>query len=211
MCGDHCFRSYSIAAASRGRCAVCSGHRDDERSLRVAGLPRRKGTRETTYAAMAYVDDRAAILAYHEATKHSPVSVRARAHDLDWNNRPSSFKVYADLERIPLPQDILPLDVPALEAIGVTSVPDPAPGPDLAALARLLVLGCEADGADERVDFLAERPGLVDQFLRLLAVVPERFPGHLGVEFAEALLHLGDVKETSASGQVSRRLSSTAL
>src|SRR5438034_156988 len=141
MCGDHCFRSYSIAAASRGRCAVCSGHRDDERSLRVAGLPRRKGTRETTYAAMAYVDDRAAILAYHEATKHSPISVRARAHDLDWNNRPSSFKVYADLERIPLPQDILPLDVPALEAIGVTSVPDPAPGPDLAALARLLVRG----------------------------------------------------------------------
>ena len=90
---------------------------------------------------MAYVDDRAAILAYHEATKHSPISVRARAHDLDWNNRPSSFKVYADLERIPLPQDILPLDVPALEAIGVTSVPDPAPGPDLAALARLLVRG----------------------------------------------------------------------
>ena len=33
------------------------------------------------------------------------------------------------------------LDVPALEAIGVTSVPDPTPGPDVAALARLLVLG----------------------------------------------------------------------
>ena len=90
---------------------------------------------------MADVDDRAAILAYHEATKHSPVSVRARAHSLDWENRPLSFKLYTDLERIPLPEDIPALDVPALEAIGVTSVPDPTPGPDVPALARLLVLG----------------------------------------------------------------------
>ena len=90
---------------------------------------------------MADVDDRAVILAYHEATKHSPVSVRARAHFLDWDNRPSSFKVYTDLERIPLPEDIPSIDVPALETIGVTSVTDPMPGPDLAALARLLVLG----------------------------------------------------------------------
>ena len=90
---------------------------------------------------MADVDERAVILAYHEATKHSPVSVRARAHYLDWDNRPFSFKVYTDLERIPLPEDIPSLDVPALEAIGVTSVLDPAPGADLAALARLLVLG----------------------------------------------------------------------
>jgi SagB-type dehydrogenase family enzyme len=90
---------------------------------------------------MADVDDRAVILAYHEATKHSPVSVRVRAHYLDWDNRPFSFKVYTDLERIPLQEDIPSLDVPALEAIGVTSVRDPTPGPDLAALARLLVLG----------------------------------------------------------------------
>jgi SagB-type dehydrogenase family enzyme len=90
---------------------------------------------------MADVDERAVILAYHEATKHSPASVRARAHYLDWDNRPFPFKVYTDLERMSLPEDIPSLDVPALEAIGVTSVLDPAPGPDLAALARLLVLG----------------------------------------------------------------------
>jgi hypothetical protein len=47
--------------------------------------------------AMADADDRAVILAYHEATKHSPVSVRERAHYLDWGNRPSSLKVYTDL------------------------------------------------------------------------------------------------------------------
>ncbi len=90
---------------------------------------------------MADVDERAVILAYHEATKHSPVSVRARAHYLDWDNRPYPFKVYTDLEGIPLPEDIPSLDVPALEAIGVTSAVDPTPDPDLAALARLLVLG----------------------------------------------------------------------
>jgi SagB-type dehydrogenase family enzyme len=90
---------------------------------------------------MADVDERAVILAYHEATKHSPASVRARAHYLDWDNRPFSFKVYTDLERMSLPEDIPSLDVPALEAIGVTSVLDPAPGLDLAALARLVVLG----------------------------------------------------------------------
>jgi SagB-type dehydrogenase family enzyme len=90
---------------------------------------------------MADADERAVILAYHEATKHSPVSVRARAHYLDWDNRPFPFKVYPDLERIPLPEDVPSLDVPALEAIGVTSVLDRTPGPDLAALARLLVLG----------------------------------------------------------------------
>jgi SagB-type dehydrogenase family enzyme len=90
---------------------------------------------------MANADERAVILAYHEATKHSPVSVRARAHYLDWGNRPFPFKIYADLERIPLPEDVPSLDVPALDAIGVTSGLDRTPGPDLAALARLLVLG----------------------------------------------------------------------
>src|SRR5712691_5802239 len=90
---------------------------------------------------MADVDDRAAILAYHEATKHSPVSIRTRAHYLDWDNRPLSFKIYSDLERILLPEDIPSIDVPAVEAIGVTSVPDPTPGLDVRALARLLVLG----------------------------------------------------------------------
>jgi SagB-type dehydrogenase family enzyme len=90
---------------------------------------------------MADADDRAVILAYHEATKHSPVSVRARAHPLDWGNRPFSLKVYTDLERIPLQQDIPSLVVPAMEAIGATSVLDPTPGPDLPALGRLLVLG----------------------------------------------------------------------
>jgi len=66
-------------------------------------------------------------------------------------------------------------------------------------------------GGEERVDFSAEGTGFVDQFLRLVAIVPESLPGHLGVELAEALSQPGDVKETSASGQASRWLSSTVL
>ncbi|MGH2528241.1 MAG: hypothetical protein ACRDH0_02710 [Actinomycetota bacterium] len=46
-------------------------------------------------------DDRvSAILAYHEATKHSPESVRRQFHRLGWDNTPHPLKVYADLERV---------------------------------------------------------------------------------------------------------------
>ena len=82
-----------------------------------------------------------AVLAYHESTKHSPASIRSRAHFLDWDNKPHPLKVYAGLERVPLPHDVPSLAVPALEAIGVTPVDAAAPGPDFAALARLLIVG----------------------------------------------------------------------
>ena len=86
-------------------------------------------------------DPVARILAYHEATKHSPESVRRRFHPLDWDNKPNPFKVYLGLERVPIPEDVPSVRVPALEAIGVAEVRDPAPGPDLAGLARILVRG----------------------------------------------------------------------
>ena len=80
--------------------------------------------------------DTRAALAYHEATKHSERSVRSSAHVLDWANQPLPFKIYRDLEPIPLPA-FPERDVPALVAIA-----EPAPRrselPDLAALARVL-------------------------------------------------------------------------
>ena len=51
---------------------------------------------------------------------------------------------------------------------------------------------------EQRLDFIAEGIRLVDQRLRLFAVVPEIVGGHERVEFAQALLRVGDVKETSA-------------
>jgi SagB-type dehydrogenase family enzyme len=43
---------------------------------------------------------------YHERTKHSPASVRASRHWLDWSIKPLPFKVYVDLEAIEPPPDI---------------------------------------------------------------------------------------------------------
>jgi SagB-type dehydrogenase family enzyme len=42
---------------------------------------------------------------YHEKTKHSEISVMTSGHYLDWDNRPSPFKIYTELPTIPLPLD----------------------------------------------------------------------------------------------------------
>jgi SagB-type dehydrogenase family enzyme len=42
---------------------------------------------------------------YHEATKHSEVSVQLSHHYLDWDNKPLPFKVYTKLPSILLPKD----------------------------------------------------------------------------------------------------------
>jgi hypothetical protein len=76
---------------------------------------------------------------YHEATKHSPWSVRNNPHFLDWANRPLPFKIYPKIEALPLPRDVPQTGVVALSAI---SRPVPSPGsdsvPDLEDLARIL-------------------------------------------------------------------------
>ena len=51
--------------------------------------------------------------AYHSLTKHSYESVRRNAHFLDWPNQPLPFKIYRDLEPIPLPSEAERADVPA--------------------------------------------------------------------------------------------------
>ena len=46
-----------------------------------------------------------AALTYHEATKHSEISIGTASHYLDWDNRPSQFKEYRSLPSIALPRD----------------------------------------------------------------------------------------------------------
>jgi SagB-type dehydrogenase family enzyme len=87
----------------------------------------------------------AATLEYHEATKHSEWSVRASRHFLDFENQPLAFKIYRDLEAIPLPQSFPANDLPALEAISAPVAAPAANGddertPDLASLSRILHL-----------------------------------------------------------------------
>jgi SagB-type dehydrogenase family enzyme len=91
------------------------------------------------------IRDIEAALDYHEATKHSEQSVRADRHVLDWENEPLPFKIYRDLEPIPLVTDFPPRDVAALAAISREPDASAEGGederiPDLATLSRLLYL-----------------------------------------------------------------------
>ncbi len=89
--------------------------------------------------------DTAATREYHEATKHSERSVRTSGHFLDFENQPLAFKIYRDLEAIPLSQHFPGNDLPALEAIappGAALAAEAAEEriPDLATLSRTLHL-----------------------------------------------------------------------
>jgi SagB-type dehydrogenase family enzyme len=73
---------------------------------------------------------------YHARSKHSLASVRAGAHALDWDNQPLPFKVYADLDGMPLPTDLPGSQRPALATLA--SAGTSAQPLDLRKLAHLL-------------------------------------------------------------------------
>src|SRR5438132_10817921 len=63
---------------------------------------------------------------YHDLTMHSPDSVRAGGHTLDWDNKPFPFKVYTDIPGLHLTREIDVLATPALAAIAGESAPAPS-------------------------------------------------------------------------------------
>src|SRR6059058_6379337 len=71
--------------------------------------------------------------AYHEATKHSYLSIRTNPHLLDWANQPLPFKIYPTLERVRLPGEVRPTGIAALSAIAESVPPDSVAVPDVAA------------------------------------------------------------------------------
>ena len=77
---------------------------------------------------------------YHEATKHSYVSIRTNPHFLDWSNRPLPFKIYPALEPMLLPREMRQTSVAALSAIGERVREQINASPDLEAVAQLLYL-----------------------------------------------------------------------
>src|SRR5213593_4948557 len=82
--------------------------------------------------------DLAEIWAYHDGTKHSVESVYRSGHGLEWAIMPRPFKVYPDLEPIPLPRDVTSSTRPALAAIAdAGAVTGTGPQLDRTALARL--------------------------------------------------------------------------
>jgi hypothetical protein len=95
-----------------------------------------------------------AVRRYHEATSHLINSARLGeqyAGSMDEALRPRLYKLYPTLSAIPLPQDLEPSTMPALDAIADATGAG-APGeqiPDLATLVRLLLL---TDGIIRRVN-----------------------------------------------------------
>ena len=76
---------------------------------------------------------------FHEATKHSTVSVRASAHYLDWDDRPRPFKVYTDAPLKDLPTEFLRPSLNALVSIGSSAPKERAStGVGIGTLAELL-------------------------------------------------------------------------
>ena len=76
---------------------------------------------------------------YHDGTKHSYWSIRNNPHFLDWANRPQPFRIYPNIEPLPLPRDVPQTGVAALSTIS-----EPLPSsradsvPDVQDLARIL-------------------------------------------------------------------------
>jgi SagB-type dehydrogenase family enzyme len=73
---------------------------------------------------------------FHRETAHSPQSVRASGHTLDWDVKPSPFKIYPDLPPRPLERDLPALEIDALQALAGEG--PPSRRLDLTALAGLL-------------------------------------------------------------------------
>ena len=63
---------------------------------------------------------------YHDRTVHTPESVRASGHTLDWDNKPFPFKVYTEIAGQELPREVDVLATPALAAIAGDGAPPPA-------------------------------------------------------------------------------------
>jgi hypothetical protein len=78
-----------------------------------------------------------AAAALHERTKQTWQHLRTEAHGLDWGNHPFPFKLYPDLEPLPLPRQLPDSSLPATQVLSGHASP-PASALDLASLARLL-------------------------------------------------------------------------
>ena len=92
-----------------------------------------------------------AALEYHNATKHSPSSIRANRHRMDWSIKPLPFKIYPKLDPIRLDPSIARTEVPALVALSATEVDsETETAPDLKQLGQLLYLSA---GVTKKVNY----------------------------------------------------------
>jgi SagB-type dehydrogenase family enzyme len=77
---------------------------------------------------------------YHQATRHSYISVRTNPHFLDFSNQPLPFKIYPALEPSRMPTEVRQTGVAALSAIAAGVPAASKAAPNLEAIAQLLYL-----------------------------------------------------------------------
>ena len=82
---------------------------------------------------------------FHDATTHTPHSVRTSGHALDWDNKPFPFKIYTDAPTVELPREVDVLAVPTLPALAA-----PAPAAARLTLAALTSLCYYAAGVTKK-------------------------------------------------------------
>ena len=75
---------------------------------------------------------------YHERTRHTPRSVRESGHALDWDNKPSPFKIYPELPTVRLPRELPTLSADTFAALSRSAPDAPSSAVDLDRLAALL-------------------------------------------------------------------------
>jgi SagB-type dehydrogenase family enzyme len=91
--------------------------------------------------ATAADEDIQEILAYHEATRHSPTSIRRSRWVMDWSNKPDPFKRYVGLQEVSLERQPTSGGRSALDAISGTAAERRDSDIDGRTIARLLTWG----------------------------------------------------------------------
>ena len=89
-------------------------------------------------------------LRYHDGTKHPDGFLMSRSHAFDPMRQPLLFKIYRDLEPIPLPLDPSPRGMAALSAISSSVDAGERAVPDLGELARVLHYSA---GVTKKIDY----------------------------------------------------------
>src|SRR6266704_888923 len=85
-------------------------------------------------------EDFSSALTYHEATKHSEVSIGTSAHYLDWDNKPAQFKEYKNIPSIALPRNFPRPEKNSIKAIKSETKDAGARQIDIGVLSEILFL-----------------------------------------------------------------------
>ena len=88
---------------------------------------------------------------YHNGTKHPHGNLMDHRHSFDPSSQPLLFKIYPDLDPIPLPFEASPSVVPALSAISMEVIPSVSDGTlDITTLSSILYFSA---GITKRLNF----------------------------------------------------------